>query len=69
MGPFLIVDAQPLARQRLQLGDRLEEMGVEDLCAVGAVEALDIRVLVWLSRLDVVSRYRARRTSRRRAAP
>jgi hypothetical protein len=31
VGPLLVVDAQPLARQRLELGDRFEEMGVEDL--------------------------------------
>ena len=55
VGPFLVVDAQPLTRQGLQVGNRFEEMGIEHLRAIGAVEALDVGVLVRLPRLDVVA--------------
>ena len=44
----LLVDAQPLARQGLQVGDRFKEMGVEDLRAIRAAEALDVGVLIRL---------------------
>jgi hypothetical protein len=31
----------------------IEQVGVENLLSVGAVEPLDVGVLVWLGRLDV----------------
>ena len=54
-GPFVVVDAQPLTCQGLQVGNRFEEMGVEDLRAIHAVEALDVGVLIRLPRPDVVA--------------
>ena len=55
--PLLVVDPQPCHGQRLQLGDRLKEMGVEHLRAIAPVEPLDVGILVGLARLDVVDRH------------
>ena len=57
MRPLLVVDPQPCHGQRLQLGDRLKEMGVEHLRAITPVEPLDVGILVGLARLDVVDRH------------
>ena len=38
VGQLLVVDAQPLPRQGLQVGSRFEEMGVEDVRAIRAVK-------------------------------
>jgi hypothetical protein len=56
--PGAALDAQALGplraappvriRQRTQLGDRFEAMRVEDLGAIAAIEALDVRVLIRL---------------------
>ena len=56
MGPFAVVDPQPGLGQRAQFRHRLEEMRVEDLRAIRAIESFDIRVLIRLARLDVVNR-------------
>ena len=57
MWPFAVVDAQPGIRQRPEFGDRLEEMGIEDLGAIAAIEAFDVCVLIGLAGLDVVDRH------------
>ena len=57
MGPLAVVDPQPGVGERAQLGDRFEEMGIEDLRSVAAIEAFDVRVLVGLAWLDVVNRH------------
>ena len=57
MGPLAVVDPQPGVGQRPQLRDRLDEMRVEDLGAIAAVEPLDVRVLIRLARLDIVDRH------------
>ena len=43
--------------QRLPLGDRLKEMGVEHLRAIAPVETFDVGILVGRVRLDVVDRH------------
>jgi len=48
----LVVSAQPVVGDLPHLADRVEQVGVEHLLAVGAVEALDERVLVGLAGLD-----------------
>ena len=56
MGPLAVVDPQPGVGQRPQFRDRLEEMRIEDLGPIAAIEAFDVRVLIGLARLDVVNR-------------
>jgi hypothetical protein len=56
MRPAFVVREQPLVGQGLDLAERLEDVGVEDLLAAGAVEAFDKGVLVRLAWLDVAQR-------------
>ena len=53
--PLAVINPQPGTGQRSQFGDRLEEMRIEDFGPIAAVEALDIRILIGLARLDVVN--------------
>lgn len=57
MRPLAVVDPQPGIRQRPQFGDRFEEMGIEDLGPIAAIEAFDVRVLIRLPGLNVVNRH------------
>ncbi len=52
MRPAVVVGEQPLVRERLHLGERGEDVSVEDFVAVGAVETLDEGVLIGLAGLD-----------------
>ena len=54
MRPLLVVNAQPSLGDGPEFGDRFEEMGVQHFGAIAAIEALDVRVLIGLARLDVV---------------
>jgi hypothetical protein len=51
--PIVVVGSQPLVRDRLDLGQGREDVGVEHLLAVRAVEAFDEGVLIGLAGLDV----------------
>jgi hypothetical protein len=62
VGALAVVDPQPGVRQGPQFGDRLEEMRVEDLGPIAAIEAFDIGVLIGLARLDVMNRGAMRST-------
>ena len=53
MRPAFVVSKQPLVGERLDLAERLEDVGVEHLLAVGPVKALDEGVLIRLAGLDV----------------
>ena len=61
MRPLAVVDAEPGVGERLELRGRVEEMGVQHLSAIRAIEALDVRVLIRLARLDVVDHAPVRR--------
>jgi hypothetical protein len=50
--PDFVVAAQPVVGDLSHFADRIEQVGVEYLLAVGAVEPLDVRVLVGLAWLD-----------------
>ncbi len=54
MRPLLVVNDEPALGQRACLRQRLEEMRIEHLGAIGAIEALDVGILIGLARLDVV---------------
>ena len=54
MGPLAVVDSQPGVREGAQLRDRFKEVRVQHLGSIASIEALDVRVLVRLSWLDVV---------------
>ena len=54
MGPLAVVDAQPLVGHSPQLGDRFKQVRIQHLGSVASIEALDIRVLIWLPGSDVV---------------
>ena len=54
MVPLLVVFEHPGPSHFPNLLQIAEHPGIEDLCAVGPVEAFDVRVLVWLAGLDVV---------------
>jgi hypothetical protein len=45
----------------VELGDRFEEVRIEHLGAVAAVEAFDVRVLIRLARLDLMNCHAVRR--------
>lgn len=46
MGPVFIVGPEPLLREALHVLQGLEEIEIEHFVAIGAVEALDERVLI-----------------------
>ncbi len=50
----MIVEPEPVGRVILGLGDRLEQVVAESVVTNGAVKALDVRVLLRLSGLDVI---------------
>ena len=54
MRPLLVVNDEPALGQRADLRQRLEEMRIEHLGAIAAIEALDEGILIGLSRLDIV---------------
>lgn len=56
MGPFVVVGQQPALRQRTDFCQRFKQVGIENLGAVAAVEALDVGVLIGLAGLDVLDR-------------
>src|SRR5215813_7993609 len=53
MGPLGGVDRQPSLGDRADLIEGLEEMRVEDLLTIGAIEALDEGILIGLAGLNV----------------
>ena len=53
MGPDLVVPVEPFFSEIPDLGQRLEQIGTENLFTVGPIEALDIGILIWLAGLDV----------------
>ena len=53
MWPLLVVFRDPQFGDFAHLLDRLEQLGVQCLLAVGAIESLDKGILVRLARLDV----------------
>ena len=54
MGPFRVVALHPLLTDLANFPERGEDPGVQDLGAVGAVEAFDEGVLIRLTRRDVM---------------
>ena len=54
MRPLAVVDPQPVGGDGLQVGGGLKEVRVQHLGPVPAIEALDVRILIRLPRLDVV---------------
>ena len=54
MVAFLVVFEHPGPGHFPDLVEIPKKPGIENLCSIGSVEAFDIRVLVWLSGLDVV---------------
>lgn len=50
----MIVEPEPVGRVILNLGDRIEEVVAKLVVAHGAVEALDVGVLLRLAGLDVI---------------
>jgi hypothetical protein len=50
----VIEEPEPAGGVILDLGDRLEQVVAEPVVAYGAVEALDVGVLLRLSRLNVI---------------
>lgn len=57
MWPCLIVFVDPAAGNLTQLIQAAEEIQIQDLIVVGPVKALDVSVLVRLSRLDIVNQH------------
>jgi hypothetical protein len=55
--PLAVVDPEPSVGEDAQLRERFKQVRVQYLGSVAAVETLDIRVLIWLPRLDVVRRH------------
>ena len=53
MRPFFVVLRYPRFGEMPDLGDRVEQMGIEHFLAIGAVEALNKGVLVGFPRFDV----------------
>jgi hypothetical protein len=53
VGPFLVLGWYSGLRQIPDLGDRVEQMGIEHFLAIGAVAAFDKGVRVGLASLDV----------------
>jgi len=53
VGLFFVVLRYPGFGEIANLGDRVEQIGIEHFLAIGAVEALDKGVLIRLARLDV----------------
>lgn len=54
MGPLGIVAREPVGGHFADASQRVEGVRSEDLGAIGAIEALEIHVLLCLARLDVV---------------
>lgn len=54
MRPLAVVDPQPVGGDGLQVGGGFKEVRVQHLGPVPAIEALDVRILIRLPRLDVV---------------
>lgn len=54
MGPLMVVRQEPTLADGTDLVEGFEEVGVEDLLAVGPVESFDVRILVRLAWLNVV---------------
>jgi hypothetical protein len=53
VGPFLVVLRYPGFGEIPNLGNRIEQIGIEHFFSIGSVEALDKGVLIRLTRLDV----------------
>lgn len=67
MRPLLVVGHEPALGQGAHLRARFKDIRIEDLGAVAAIEALDVRILIGLARLDVLDRHATRsRTTRQR---
>ena len=54
MRSMVVVAVQPVGRHVSNLLQGIEHVAVQHLSAVGLVESLDIGVLCWLARLDVL---------------
>lgn len=55
MWTLVVVNGEPIVGQQLHLLDRLEQIRIENLAAIGSIEALDEGVLVRLARRDIQS--------------
>ena len=56
MGPLVVVRSEPRVRHCTHFRQGFKEVRVEDLGPIAAIEALDVGVLIGLTRLDVVDR-------------
>lgn len=56
MGPLGVVATEPVMGDRPDLGEGAEDVGVEDLGAIGPVEAFDESVLRRLAGLNEIER-------------
>ena len=54
MGPLAVVNPKPGVGQGAPLRDGLKEVRVQHLGSITPIEALNVGVLIWLARLDVV---------------
>lgn len=52
MGALFVVSDEPVSGHAADLVEGFEHVAVEHLVAVGAIEAFDVGVLVWLAGLD-----------------
>src|SRR5437764_11450740 len=48
----LVVLGEPFLGELAHFGERVEQVGIEHLFAIGPIEALDVSVLIGLARLD-----------------
>jgi len=53
VGPSLVVPVEPFLSEIPEFGQRLEQIGAENLFTVGPIEALVIGILIRLAGLDV----------------
>ena len=54
MSPFLVVLQHPLPGNLSDLVQTSEQIDIQHLGSIRAVEALDVGILIWLARFDVV---------------
>jgi hypothetical protein len=52
MGPFCIVSPKPFGCGLLGMGNGFEDVLIQPLMPHGSVEALNVRILRWLARLN-----------------
>lgn len=56
MGSLVVIGPEPLCGQFLGLGNRLKVMQVQPFVSGCSIEALDVSILGWLTRLDIKQR-------------